>query len=49
MPHIKPSQIFPLILIILQVIAGVVSLITGEPKKAVYWFAAAVLNAVVTF
>lgn len=49
MPHIKPNQIFPLVMIILQVIAGVIYLLTGDIKKAVYWFAAAVLNVVVTF
>jgi len=45
----KPDKIFPLILIILNICASAVCLYSHEPKKAVYWLAAAVLNFCVTF
>lgn len=46
---IRPEQIFPLILILLDIAAGVVCLIHKDYRKAVYWGAAAVLNIAVTF
>ena len=45
----KTEQIFPLILIILQVLAGIVYLFCGNLRMFIYWVAAAVLNIVVTF
>ena len=46
---LKPEQILPLVLIIINVSAAVVCLVQGQPKKAVYWVSAAVLNYTVTF
>lgn len=43
------EKIFPLILIILDVLAGLVYATQGEWKKTIYWIAAAVLNITVTF
>ena len=43
------EKIFPLILIILDVLAGLVYATQGEGKKTIYWMAAAVLNITVTF
>ncbi len=45
----KSQYIFPLILIILDVGAAVTSGIEGDLRKFIYWIAAAVLNAAVTF
>lgn len=45
----KSSQIFPTILILLQVASAAVCLHQSDNKMAIYWFAAAVLNAAVTF
>ena len=45
----KSTYIFPLVLIILDVLAGVVFLCHGDIKKFIYWMAAAVLNITVTF
>lgn len=41
--------IFPFTLIVLDVGAAIVYLLNKDYKKAVYWFAAAVLNICVTF
>lgn len=46
---IKPEQVMPLILIAIDVIAAIVYLWQGQPKKSIYWIAAAVLNWAVTF
>lgn len=46
---INKTQIFPLILIILDAAAGIVCAVQGDFKKTIYWVAAAVLNAAVTF
>lgn len=46
---IKPEQIFPLLLIILDIGAAVVYGIGYDTRKVIYWIAAAVLNAAVTF
>ena len=45
----KSTYIFPIILIALDVGAAITNIISHEYKMAVYWIAAAVLNAVVTF
>ncbi len=45
----KPQYIFPLILIALDVGAAVMSVPVGDWRKVIYWLAAAVLNAAVTF
>ena len=46
---IKKEYIFPVILIALDVGAGIVYGAAGDYKKLVYWIAAAVLNIAVTF
>ena len=43
------KYIFPCLLIALDVGAALMYLLNGEPKMAVYWVAAAVLNCCVTF
>ena len=43
------EKIFPAILIGLNLCASAVCFFSHEPKKAVYWLAAAVLNFCVTF
>lgn len=43
------KYIFPIALIACNVGAGVVSAVSGDFRRAVYWIAAAVLNAAVTF
>ena len=43
------KRLFPVILILLQIAAGVIYIPSGDFRKVVYWFAAAVLNVVVTF
>ena len=45
----KKEYIFSIVLMILDVGAGIIYAYTGEYKKCVYWIAAAVLNAAVTF
>lgn len=45
----KSTYIFPIILIVLDIGASVMCVIGKDYKKAVYWVAAAVLNAAVTF
>lgn len=45
----KSTQIFPTILIFLQLASAAACVYQNENKMAVYWFAAAVLNAAVTF
>jgi len=46
---IAPEQVLPLILIIINVLAAIVCFVQHEPKKGLYWLAAAVLNWTVTF
>lgn len=46
---LKPEQILPLVLIVIDVLAAVVCITQKEYKKAVYWLTAAVLNVTVTF
>jgi len=43
------KYIFPITLIVLDFGAGIVYGISGDIKKMIYWFAAAVLNITVTF
>jgi hypothetical protein len=43
------TQIFPLILMILDVLAAFVYLYDGDFKKFIYWISAAVLTWSVTF
>lgn len=45
----KPTIIFPTVLIALDVGAAVVYSVCGDWKKAVYWLAAATLTATVTY
>ena len=45
----KKEYIFPIVLMILDVGAGIIYAYAGDYKKCVYWIAAAVLNAAVTF
>jgi len=45
----KPTCIFPVIMIALDIGAAITNIINREYKMAVYWLAAAVLNAAVTF
>lgn len=42
-------KLFPIVLIVLDVAAGMVYSCHGDWRKTVYWIAAAVLTAVVTF
>jgi hypothetical protein len=43
------QQIFPIVLMALDLAAGAVYAGHGDWKKAIYWVAAAVLTATVTF
>lgn len=45
----KSTYIFPIILIALDVGAAITNVVNQEYKMAIYWVAAAVLNAAVTF
>ena len=45
----KPTYIFPIVMIVMDVGAAVMCVAAKGYKKAVYWIAAAVLNACVTF
>ena len=46
---LRPEQILPTVIIVISFGAGIVCLFRKDWKHAVYWFAAAVLNASVTF
>ncbi len=46
---ITRATFFPLVLIVLDVAAGVVYAFEGDARRAVYWLAAAVLTVAVTF
>jgi hypothetical protein len=46
---IKPEQILPLLLIIIDVLAAIVCFAQKDARRGVYWLAAAVLNVTVTF
>lgn len=43
------EKIFPTMLIVLDVAAAIVYATKGDVRKIVYWLAAAVLTAVVTY
>jgi hypothetical protein len=43
------GKIFPTIIIVLSIGAGIVYAILGDVRRAVYWFAAAILNIAVTY
>lgn len=43
------QKLFPILLIVLQIGAAIVSVKQGDIRKGIYWFAAAVLNISVTF
>ena len=43
------KYIFPIILILLDIGAGIAYGINGDIKKLIYWFAAAVSSITVTF
>lgn len=45
----KIQYLFPLLLISLDMFAAVVYASQGDLRKTIYWIAAAVLNAAVTF
>lgn len=45
----KPTYIFPIVMIVMDVGAAVMCVAAKDYKKVVYWIAAAVLNACVTF
>lgn len=45
----KPTYIFPIVMIVMDVGAAVMCAVAKDYKKVVYWIAAAVLNACVTF
>lgn len=49
MRKIKPEQILPLVLILIDLGAALVYAFQKDFKKAIYWIAAAVLNVTVTF
>ena len=43
------TKMFPVFLIIIDTCAGIVYACNGDMRKTIYWIAAAVLNAAVTF
>lgn len=43
------TKVFPTILILLDLGASLSYLIAGDIRRAIYWFAAAVLTATVTY
>ena len=43
------TKIFPMLLMLLDLGAGIVYACHGDVRKVIYWIAAAVLNAAVTF
>ena len=45
----KPKYIFPLLLILLDIGAAIVYGASKDWKMTIYWIAAAILNAAVTF
>lgn len=45
----KAQYIFPTALIVLNIGAAVLCAVNRDYKKSIYWIAAAVLNACVTF
>lgn len=45
----KSTYFFPIAMIVLDIGAAIMCVVDKDYKKAVYWVAAAVLNAAVTF
>lgn len=45
----KSTYIFPIVLIVLDIGAAIVNAYNRQWKMTIYWIAAAVLNAAVTF
>ena len=45
----RKEWIFPIVLIVIDVLAAIVYGLEGDERKVIYWIAAAVLNAAVTF
>ena len=45
----KRTQMLPVVLIVIQVVAGLVYAKNHDVRRAVYWLAASVLTAAVTF
>lgn len=45
----KNTYIFPVILILLDIGAGIICGTDGDFRKMIYWIATAVLNVTVTF
>lgn len=45
----KTTQIFPMILIMLDIGASIVYMAHGDLRKFIYWLAAATLSITVTF
>ncbi len=45
----KPEKIFPTVLIVLDVCAALAYLPSGDYRKVIYWLAAAILTATVTY
>ena len=45
----KTTYIFPIVMITMDIGAAVMCAVGKDYKKSVYWIAAAVLNAAVTF
>ncbi len=43
------QKIFPIILIVFDILASVFYMVDGDIRRAIYWVAAAVLTACVTF
>jgi hypothetical protein len=43
------TKLFPTILIVLDILAAVVYGVDGDVRRAIYWGAAAVLTATVTY
>ena len=43
------TKFFPIILIILDICAGIFYGINGDIRRLIYWFAAAILTITVTF
>jgi len=46
---IMSQKLFPTILIVLSICAGIVCAVKGDVRHAVYWFSAAALNISVTW
>ena len=48
-PKMSKVTVFPVLLIILAIVAGVVYAFDGNVRLAIYWFGVAVINTVITF